>query len=79
MAASTTTTKSISYRRNRNYKKQLNWTYELNKDLFDCYNEAREDPSKGYMKSLKILWDTPHSELNHFNEKYLRQQATYIQ
>ena len=46
MAASTTTTKSVSYRRNRDYKKQFNWTYELNKDLFDYYIKANENPSK---------------------------------
>lgn len=31
------------------------------------------------MKRLKNLWDAFHPELNHFNEEYLRQQATYIQ
>ena len=77
MAVSTTTTKSVSHRRNRDYKKQFNWTYVLNKDLFDCY--IQEDSNKGYMKRLKNLWDTLHTELNHFNKKYLRQQATYIQ
>ena len=77
MAAPTTTAKSV--RRNRDYKKQFIWIYELNKDLFHCYTKVREDPSKGYMKRLKKLWDTLHPELNHFNEKYLRQQSAYIQ
>ena len=31
------------------------------------------------MRRLKILWDTLHPELNHFKEKDLKQQATYIQ
>ena len=31
------------------------------------------------MKSLKNLWDTLRPKLNHFNEKYLKKQATYIQ
>ena len=30
--------KSVSYRRNRDYSKQFNWTYELNQGLYECYN-----------------------------------------
>ena len=45
--------KSVSYRRNRDYSKQLNWTYELNEDLYKCYTEAREVPKKGYMARMK--------------------------
>ena len=69
----------FSYRNNRDYKKQCNWTCKLNKDLFDCCTKTREDPNKGYMKRMRDIWDTLHTELNHFNEKYLRQRATYIQ
>ena len=79
MTGSRATTKTVSYRRNRDHKNQFNWTYELNNDLLDCYTKAREDPSKGYMKKIKNLWDTLHPELNHFNENYLKQQTTYIQ
>ena len=64
MAGSTTATKTVSHRRNIDYKKQFNWAYVLNKDLFDCYTKAREDPSKGYMKGLKNLWDTLHQNDN---------------
>ena len=28
---------------------------------------------------MKRMWDELHPELNHFTEKYLRQQATYIE
>ena len=28
---------------------------------------------------MKKMWDRLHAELNHFTEKYLRQQATYIE
>ena len=69
--------KSASYRRNRDYFKQFNWTYELNEDLYKYYTEAREVPKKGYMTRMKKMWDKLHPELNHFTEKYLRQQATY--
>lgn len=63
MTGSRATTKTISYRRNRDHKKQFNSTYELNNDLLDCYTKAREDPSKGYMKKIKNLWDTLRPEL----------------
>ena len=71
--------KSVSYRRNRDYSKLFNWTYELNQDLHKCYTEARKVPKKGYMARMKTMWDELHPELNHFTKKYLRQQATYIE
>ena len=51
---------------------------ELNKDLYNCYKKARENPKKGYMKRMKVLWDDLHPELSYFNGKYLRQQSTYV-
>ena len=62
----------------RDYFKQFNWTYELNQDLYKGYTEARKVPKKGYMARMKKMWDELHLELNHFTEKYLRQQATCI-
>ena len=50
----------------------------MNKDLYNCYRKARENPKKGYMKHMKVLWDDLHPELSSFNGKYLRQQSTYI-
>ena len=76
---STSKHKSVSYRRNRDYSKQFNWTYELNVDLYKCYTEARKVPKKGYMARMKKMWDKLHPELNHFTEKYLKQHATYIE
>ena len=78
MTLNTNTTTSVSYRRDRDYSKQFKWTYELNKDLYNCYTKARENPKKGYMKRMKVLWDDLHPELSYFNGKYLRQQSTYI-
>ena len=72
-------TKSISYHRNRNYTKYFEWTYELNKDVYRCYTQARSDPRVGYMKRLKKYWDHLHPGLNCFNEKQLRQQATFVE
>ena len=76
---STSKHKSASYRRNRDYAKQFNWTYELNVDLYKCYTEACKVSKKCYMARMKKMWDRLHAELNHFTEKYLRQQATYIE
>lgn len=71
-------TTTVSYRRNRDYSKQFNWSYELNKDLFECYIEAKDQPGRGYMKRMKNMWDNLHPEFSYFTEKYLRQQALYI-
>ena len=78
MTSNTDTTTSVSYRRDRDYSKQFKWTYELNKDLYNCYTKARENPKKGDMERMKMLWDNLHPELSYFNGKYLRQQSTYI-
>ena len=78
MATAQANKKSVSYRRNRNYRTQFTWTYELNKDLYDCYMKAREDPRKDYMNRMKNSWDLSHPELSYFEAKKLRQQAKYI-
>ena len=70
--------KPISYLRDRDYSQHFIWTYELNKDVYNCYKNARSDRSIGYMKRLKRNWDKIHPELSHFNEKQLRQQATFV-
>ena len=72
-------TKTVSYRRNRDYTTAFVWTYELNRDVYHCYQKAREDPKLGYMKRMKVLWDELHPELCTFNEKQLRQQATFVE
>ena len=78
MTSNTNTTKSVSYRRGRDYSKQFKWTYELNKDSYNCYTKARENPKKGCMKHMKVLRDDLDPELSYFNRKHLRQQSTYI-
>ena len=70
---------TISYRRNKDYSHHFIWTYEHNRDLYNCYVKARSDPSKGYMNRLKIYWDELYPELTNFNAKQLRQQATFIE
>ena len=70
--------KPISYRTNRDYSTHFTWTYELNKDVYECYTRARSDPSKGYTKRMKMYWDEIHPQYSHFNEKQLRQQAVNV-
>ena len=55
MTSNTNTTTSVSYRRDRDYLKQFKWTFELNKDLYNSYSKAKENPKKGYMKRMKVL------------------------
>ena len=42
------TSRPVTYICNRQ-RKQFNWRNELNKDLLECYNKARDGPSIGYM------------------------------
>ncbi len=72
-------TRSVSYRRNRDYTESFSWTYELNTDVLQCYTKARGDPKIGYMERMKNYWDELHPELNHFTSKQLRQQATFVE
>ena len=72
-------TKSVSYRRNRDYSKHFTWTYELNADLYACYIKAKENPKIGYMARMKNYWDTTHPELDYFSSKQLRTQAINIE
>ena len=71
--------KSVSYRKNRNYTKHFEWTYKLNRDVHRCCTQARSDPKIGYMKRLKKHWGEFHPDLSYFDEKQLRQQATFVE
>ena len=70
---------AVSYRRNRNYTNQFNWTYELNQELFECYKKAKSDPRIGYMNRMKVLWDNLHPEYASFSAKKLRDQASRVE
>ena len=72
-------TESVSFRRNGNYRRHFEWTYELNRDVYKCYTQARSDPRIGYMKRIKKHWDELHPDLSYFNEKQLRQQASFVE
>ena len=67
-----------SYRRNRDYSKQFDWTYDLKKDVYNCYLEAKEDRI-GYLKRLKKYWDELHPQFNFLSDKNLRDQASRIE
>ena len=77
--ATRSTTKNISIRKNRDYSKDFEWTADLKQDVYNCYLEAKRDPSKGYTKRLKALWDEKHPSYAHLNEKTLRQRATFVE
>ena len=67
-----------SYRRNRDYTNDFNWTYELKTDVHKCYVEAHNDKSIEYMKRLNNLWDKMHPEYNFLSDKNLRDQASRV-
>lgn len=66
-------------RSKRDYSSHVDWSQEMNFDVYKCYLKAREDPSLGYMVRLKTYWDKLHPELTIFNAKQLRQQATFVE
>ena len=71
------TEKSVSYRINRDYTKQSDWTQDLNCDLYNCYTKAKESPAIGYIKRMKQNWDIIH--LNFLlSDKNLHDQASRI-
>ena len=59
-----------SYRRNRDYTNDFNWTYELKTDVYRCYVEARNDKNIGY------IWMFIERKL--FAQSGLLMNATYI-
>ena len=64
-------------RPNREKEKKIEWTYDLNQDLYRCYKEADRD-TLGYMARMKGLWDERHPTLPEVSSKYFRTQVTRI-
>ena len=54
---------------NRRKEKKVVWTYELNKDLYDCYTKAGRSTT-GYLARMKQLWDQIHPEFPDVSSKY---------
>ena len=80
MTSNTNTTTSVSYRRNRDYSKQFKWTYELNRDLYNYYTTARENPKKCYMKRMKVLWDDLYPVLDDYIQfTYITQRGNILE
>ena len=67
-----------SYRRHRDYIKSFKWTYDLEKDLYECYTKFKLDPRIGYMNRIKQFWDGKHPELNLLTSKNLRGHVSSI-
>ena len=55
------------------------WTHELDRDVYQCYNKARENPKISYMKRMKQYWDNLHTGFTNSNEKQMRKQATFVE
>ena len=67
-----------SFKRNRVYSKHFNWSYELKRDVYNCYLRAKENPAPGYMKRLKPYWDEIYPEFSFLSGKNLRDVASRI-
>ena len=70
--------KRPSIRRNRNYHQHIKWTYELNRDIYQCLVKA-DRSEVGYMERLKTEWDFKHPEYDHLDKKHLREQAIRVE
>ena len=71
-------TKSICYRRNRDYTNHFEWSYELIRDVYQCYLKAGQISTIGYIKRMKKYWDELHPQLSYFSEKQLYQQDSFV-
>ena len=70
--------RKTSYRRpNRNCSTHVDWTYELNKDIYRIYLEIKPS-ERGYMKRLKEMWDKEHPQLSHMTAKHLAVQVDRV-
>ena len=45
----------LTYRGNRDYSKSFKWTYNLDKDLYECHTKSKSDPRIGYMNQMKTI------------------------
>ena len=72
-------TKSVRLRWNCDYMSHFVWTHELNRDVYQYYNKARENPKISCMKRMKQYWDNLHTGFTNSNEKQMRKQATFVE
>ena len=67
-----------SYKGKRNYRKYFNRSYELKRDVYNCYLRAKENPAPGYMKRLKSYCVEIYPEFSFLSDKNLRDAASLI-
>ena len=72
------TSRKSSYRRNRDYSKSFKWTYDLDKDLYECFTKSKSDPRIGFINQMKQFWDEKHPELSSFTSRNLRDYVSGI-
>ena len=70
--------KRPSIRRNRNYHQHIKWTYELNRDIYQCLVKA-DRSEVGYIERLKTEWNCKHPEYDHLDKKHLPEQAIRVE
>ena len=68
-----------SYRQNQDYTRQFNWTYNVKRDVYNCYIKARENKSTCYMKRLKCYWHELHPGFAFLSDKNFRDIASRIE
>ena len=62
---------------NRDYSNQINWSYELNKDIYEVY-KAAETSKRGYMQRMKKEWDKINPKYDYLTSIHLRKQAMRV-
>ena len=67
-----------SQRGNRDHTQQFNWTYDLKRDVYNCYIKARENKSIRYMKKLKPYLDELRHMIAFLRDKNLSDVAFRI-
>ena len=66
-----------NYRRNRDYRRHITWTYELNRDLYECYKNSKPEEKK-YTLRIKSIWDKIRPKYAHLTTKHISEQARRI-
>ena len=67
--------KVTPYRRpTRDHSTHIEWTLEMNKNLYKFYVEAKSK-GKGYQERMKGMWDEKYPALNNVTPKHLASQV----
>ena len=70
---------NVSYLRNHDYSKSIEWSDQMNEDLYKMFLEAKQELELGYMKRMTHMWDVKYPEYSYLTPKQLRQHATFVE